>query len=64
MEEFELCKRLRQVGRLVLADAVVLTSPRRFVERGILCTYARMWRVTLQYYLGTPPAELRRMYER
>jgi len=64
MEEFELCKRLRRVGRLVLADAVVLTSPRRFIERGVLRTYARMWRVMLQYYLGASPAELRRVYER
>ena len=64
MEEFELCKRLRRLGRLALADAVVLTSARRFIERGILRTYARMWRVTLQYHLGASPAELRRVYER
>jgi rSAM/selenodomain-associated transferase 2 len=64
MEEFELCKRLRRLGRLVLADAVVQTSARRFVERGVLRTYARMWRVMIQYYLGSSPAELRRVYER
>lgn len=64
MEDFELCRALRRLGRLALADAVVLTSARRFVERGVLRTYARMWRVTLQYYLGTRPADLRRIYEK
>ena len=64
MEEFELCRQLRPVGRLVLADTVVTTSPRRFLQRGILRTYARMARVTLLYFLGKSPAELRRLYER
>jgi rSAM/selenodomain-associated transferase 2 len=64
MEEFILCERLRKVGRLALANATVLTSARRFVERGIVRTYLRMWRVTWQYRLGTPGAELRRIYEK
>ncbi len=64
MEEFELCARLRKRGRIVLANAVVRTSARRFIERGVLRTYARMWRVMLLYYLGWTPEELRRMYER
>jgi len=64
MEEFELCTRLRKEGRLALANATVLTSARRFVERGVVRTYLRMWRVTVQYRLGTPPAELRKLYER
>ena len=64
MEEFELCRRLRQIGRLALADATVTTSPRRFLERGIIRTYMRMWHVTLRSWLGTPPEELRRIYDR
>ncbi len=64
MEEFELCRRLRCVGRIALADATVITSARRFTKLGVVRTYARMWRVTLQYYLGTPPAELRKIYEK
>ena len=64
MEEFELCRRLRRVGRLALANATVTTSPRRFLQRGIIRTYLRMWHVTLRYWLGTPPEELRRIYER
>lgn len=64
MEEFILCERLRKLGKLGLANAVVETSARRFIERGVLRTYARMWRVTLQYKLGTSPVELWRIYEK
>ncbi|HEX4646686.1 MAG TPA: TIGR04283 family arsenosugar biosynthesis glycosyltransferase, partial [Verrucomicrobiae bacterium] len=64
MEEFELCRRLRRVGRLVLADATVTTSARRFARRGVLRTYLLMWRVTWGYRLGVSPSELRKIYER
>lgn len=64
MEEFELCRRLRKEGRLVLAPATVVTSERRFRQLGVLRTYARMWRVSLAYQVGVAPEELRRIYER
>jgi rSAM/selenodomain-associated transferase 2 len=64
MEEFELCRRLRKVGRLALADATVTTSARRFAKLGVARTYLRMWRVTLSYWLGMKPQELRRIYEK
>lgn len=63
MEEFFLCSRLRREGRLALADAVVLTSARRFRRLGVLRTYARMGWVTLRHRLGTPPETLRKLYE-
>jgi rSAM/selenodomain-associated transferase 2 len=64
MEEFELCGKLRRVGRLALADATVSTSARRFARLGVARTYFRMWWVTLRYRLGTSPQELRRLYEK
>ncbi len=64
MEEFELCRLLHQQGRLALADATVITSARRFAKLGVIRTYLRMWWVTTRYRLGTPPADLRRIYER
>ena len=64
MEEFELCRRLRQVGRLALADATVTTSARRFAKLGVVRTYLRMGRVMLLYQLGKSPLELRQIYER
>lgn len=63
MEEFELCKWLRPLGRIALADATILTSARKFRKLGVLRTYALMWRVTLGYYRGVPLEELRRLYE-
>lgn len=64
MEEFELCRMLKRKGRLALAATTVITSARRFQKLGVLRTYARMWRVTLLYYLGTPLEKLRQLYER
>ena len=64
MEEFELCRLLRQHGKLALADATVETSGRRFRERGVVRTYLRMGRVTLQYYLGSSLRSLKDIYEK
>lgn len=64
MEEYELGRALRAIGRLVLAPTTVSTSARRFRQRGVLRTYLRMGRVTLAYWRGTPLEELRRLYER
>ena len=64
MEEFELCRRLRRVGRLALADATIVTSPRRFLHFGVLRTYWRMWFVTMLYRLGRPPHELAHLYDK
>ena len=63
MEDFELCRKLRSRSRLALACATVSTSARRFAQRGIARTYFLMWRVTLQYWLGTPLDKLARMYD-
>ena len=64
MEEFELCRRWRKVGRLALADATVSTSARRFQKQGIVRTYLRMWKISTLYRLGTPPEELLRRYDK
>ena len=64
MEEIELCRRLRRVGRLVLANATVSTSTRRFRKLGVLRTYLRMGHVSWLHWRGTSPEELRRLYEK
>lgn len=64
MEEYELCRKLRGVGKLVLAPTTVSTSARRFRQRGVLRTYLRMGRITFAYWRGTPLEELKRLYER
>lgn len=64
MEEFELCRRLRALGRLVLAEGTVLTSARRWHERGVLKTYWLMWRITTAYTFGESPENLARRYQK
>lgn len=64
MEELELCRRLRKAGRLVLADATVTTSARRFLKHGVFRTYLRMWSVMVRYRCGASPEALRRLYEK
>lgn len=64
MEDIELSRRLRRLGRLALANATVSTSTRRFRKLGVLRTYLRMAHVTLRHWLGATPEELRQLYER
>jgi hypothetical protein len=64
MEEFELCRRLRGVGRLALAGSTVVTSERRFARLGAWRTWRLMWRMSRAYRRRVPPAELARLYER
>ncbi len=64
MEDFELSRRLRRVGRLALADATVVTSARRFRKLGVMRTYVRMWWVTTLYRFGVSPQQLKKIYER
>lgn len=64
MEEYELCKRLRKLGRLALADATVVTSARRFQKLGVARTCFRMWWIGTLYRFGVSPTHLREIYER
>jgi len=63
MEEFELCRKLRRRGRIVLADSTVTTSSRRFLQKGVFQTYWLMAKTMLRYRLGIPPDELVREYQ-
>jgi rSAM/selenodomain-associated transferase 2 len=62
MEEFELIRRTRRLGRVVLLRPVVESSARRFMERGIAATYLRMAEVLVRYALGETPEALSRRY--
>jgi len=63
MEEFELCRKLRQKGRIVLADSTVTTSSRRFLQKGVFQTYWLMARTMVRYRLGVSPDELVKEYQ-
>ena len=62
MEDVECCKRLRQLGRPLIAPLRVETSARRWQQHGIIRTVFLMWSLRLAYFLGVSPARLGRYY--
>jgi len=64
MEDLELSRRLRKVGRLVLLQEVVRTSGRRFGQQGTLRTWWRMARVQWMYLRGRPAEEMAAVYQK
>lgn len=64
MEDFELIRRLRRRGRIVIAPVPVLTSARRWENLGILRTTLINYAIPLAYYLGASPSRLARWYHR
>jgi len=62
MEDVELSNRLKRVSRPLCLAARVVTSGRRFDERGAIRTILLMWRLRLAFWLGVPPATLARRY--
>lgn len=62
MEDVELCKRLRRRSAPLVPELAVLTSSRRWEQRGVLATVLQMWGLRLAYALGVAPDRLRRIY--
>lgn len=58
MEDIEICKRLRKIATPVRITTPVVTSSRRWEERGIVTTILLMWRLRLAYFLGVSPEQL------
>ena len=62
MEDVEILKRLRRMGRFVKLDQAVVTSPRRFLTHGIIRQQIlNAWLVML-YHAGVSPTRLKRYY--
>lgn len=62
MEDIELSRRLKRVGRPVCLRERVVTSSRRWEEKGVIATMVLMWRLRFAYALGAAPALLARRY--
>jgi hypothetical protein len=62
MEDYELVRRLRRHGRVVLAPGTVTTSGRRWEQHGIVKTTLINQLMLLAYYLGVSPERLARWY--
>jgi rSAM/selenodomain-associated transferase 2/rSAM/selenodomain-associated transferase 1 len=62
MEDFELIRRLRRKGRITILPDAVGTSPRRYLNFGILKTWLLNQIIVAAYYIGVPPQRLARWY--
>lgn len=62
MEDFELVRKLRRIGRIAIAGQSVITSARRWQRLGWLKTTLINQVMVVGYYLGVPLARLGRFY--
>ncbi|MBX3280167.1 MAG: TIGR04283 family arsenosugar biosynthesis glycosyltransferase [Acidobacteria bacterium] len=62
MEDFEMMRRLRRRGRILIAPAAVKSSARRWKKLGLLRTTLINQAVIAGYLLGVPPENLARFY--
>lgn len=63
MEDVALSKFLRTIHKPLCLRETVLTSSRRWEQRGIIRTIVRMWMLRLAWYGGVPAEYLARYYE-
>ena len=62
MEDIELSRRLKALGRPACLRARVCTSGRRWERRGVWRTVFLMWRLRWRYWRGESPARLAKAY--
>jgi len=62
MEDIELSRRLKRLGRIACMRLPVVTSSRRWERHGILRTIMLMWWLRLLYWLGVPAGRLAKYY--
>jgi rSAM/selenodomain-associated transferase 2 len=60
LDDYELSRRLKGAGKMTLLPERVLTSPRRYLARGVLRTVLANWSILLRHRLGASPEELAR----
>jgi len=63
MEDIALSRMLKRRGRPLCLRDTVLTSSRRWEERGVFRTTLLMWRLRLAFALGADPHRLARAYD-
>lgn len=63
MEDIALSRLLKRWRRPCCLKACLLTSSRRWEDRGVLRTVFRMWCLRAAFFLGVPAARLARQYD-
>ena len=62
MEDFELMRRLKRTGKIVIIPVPVVTSARRWLQKGVLQTTLLNQIVIIAYLLGASPEQIRSWY--
>ncbi len=62
MEDFQFIKGLQKQGKIRLASASVLTSPRRWENLGVIRTTLINQMIIIGYFLGISPIKLKQWY--
>lgn len=62
MEDFELIRNLKRLGKIAFIPVPVITSPRRWLKKGILQTTLINQIVIIAYFLGISPETIRSWY--
>lgn len=62
MEDIEMSKRLKRFSPPVCLSDRVVTSGRRWDQKGVWKTILLMWRLRWSYWRGVPASELARLY--
>ncbi len=62
MEDFELIRRLQSYGKIAIIPVSVVTSARRWLQKGVFQTTLINQIVIIAYFLGISPESLRSLY--
>ena len=62
MEDYELARRMKRMGRIAFLPLTVRTSGRRFLAQGVIRTSIVNWLIIGAYHLGVSPHRLARWY--
>ncbi|HEX7615618.1 MAG TPA: hypothetical protein VF554_10100 [Thermoanaerobaculia bacterium] len=62
LEDWDLARRLRGEGRVALLPLAVATSPRRYLERGVLRTVLKNWKILRKVKRGESAERLAELY--
>ncbi len=64
MEDIDLSRRLKKVGKIKFIGHTITASPRRWLKEGLLYTTVRDWRLALSYsFFNANPLELLKEYK-
>jgi rSAM/selenodomain-associated transferase 2 len=64
MEDFELINRLKRVSKIAIIAVPVITSPRRWLKKGIFMTTILNQIIVIAYLFGVSPERIRKWYRR